>query len=454
MTRSIASAVARFKQDPRAHLDHRLVLRACAAAQHRWRQRLLDPVTTLYLLILQVLHGNCACRRLRHLSGLRFSTSAYCKARRRLPLDVLIAAAGELIGTARRHTEDFGRWLGHRVLIIDGSGVSMPDTPALQRAFGQPAAMKAGCGFPLMHLLVLFDAATGLLVDLLPGRCHRHDLHDAAALHPSLEAGDVLLGDRAFCSYAHLALLVQQQIHGLFRLHQRVIVDFAPRPRAFRPRKHRPRKRRRRGRPASRLIQRLGKNDQLVEYRKPDKRPVWMNEQTFACLPTTLTLRELRYRVGQPGFRTRTVTLLTTLTDPRKYPRRELAQLYHRRGQVETNLLHLKHTMGLDVLRCQSADGVLKELWAFVLVYNLVRMLMLEAARRQDVPVDRISFIDALDALRDRAPHEPVPALAVNPSRPGRFEPRVLKRRKDRYSYLTKPRDRLRQALLHRAVAA
>jgi hypothetical protein len=450
MTLSIASAVARFKRDPRTHLDPRLVQRACAAAQHRWRQRVLDPVTTLYLLVLQVLHGNCACRRLRHLSGLSFSVSAYCKARGRLPLDVLGSVAGELIGTARRHTQDFGRWLGHRVLLIDGSGVSMPDTPALQQAFGQPGRVKRGCGFPVMHLLVLFDAATGLLVDLLPGRCHRHDLHDAAALHPSLEAGDLLVGDRAFCSYAHLALLMMQQIHGLFRLHQRVIVDFKA-GRGIRPRSY---QRYRRGRPASRQLKRLGKEDQLVEYRKPKQRPVWMDEQTFASLPGTLLLRELRYRVRQPGFRTRTVTLLTTLTDSRKYPKAELARLYHRRWQAETNLLHLKRTMGLDVLRCKSPDGVLKELWAFVLVYNLVRLMMLDAARRQGVAADRISFVDALDALRYRQPDEPTPTLTVNPSRPGRSEPRVIKRRKDRYSYLTRPRDRLRQALFHRAVAA
>ena len=156
---SITATIRQVKGDVSGWLGAAEVHQACQLAGHRWRQRVLDPVTTLRLFVLQVLHGNAACRALTHLSGLRFSDTAYCQARARLPLDVLGYLAAMLIHDARQQTSDFGRWLGHRVFHLDGSGVSMPDTPALQRAFGQPGRQAVGCGFPVMHVLWLFDAA-------------------------------------------------------------------------------------------------------------------------------------------------------------------------------------------------------------------------------------------------------------------------------------------------------
>lgn len=172
-----------------------------------------------------------------------------------------------------------------------------------------------------------------------------------------------------------------------------------------------------------------------------------MNAAVWRLLPATLVVRELRYTLARPGFRTRRVTLATTLVDPRAYPKQAFADLYGLRWRVETDLRHLKQTLGLDVLRCRSVDGVLKELWAFVIVYNLVRMTMVEAAKRQGVEPDRISFVDALDALRYADPYADLPTLVVNPWRPGRDEPRVIKRRKDCYTIMTRPRERLRQEL-------
>ena len=435
MTR-IAQAVARFKENPQLHLDHRLVHEACAAAGYAWRERVLGPVVTLRLMIVQVLHGNVSCRALGRVSGLRFSVTAYCKARARLPVDVLGYIASMLTHAAREHTHEFGRWLGHRVLLIDGTGVSMPDTPWLQRAFGQPGNAKAGCGFPVMHVLWVFDAATGLIVDHVASRWNRHDLADASKMHPLMQPGDVLLGDRAFCSYAHLALLLQGGLHAVFRAHQRLIVDFTPRRRG---RKQLP-KRRRRGAPSASYVQRLGRNDQLVRYVKPKGCPDWMTAEPYGQLPDAFTIRELRYTVTRRGFRTRSVTLVTTLLDPREYPKDSLADLYESRWQIEVNLRHLKVTMRMDVLRCKSPDGVIKELWAYMIVYNLVRMLMIEAAQQQDVSPNRVSFIDALDTLRYRPPQDPVPTLFINPHRPGRAQPRVIKRRKDRYTLMTRPR--------------
>jgi len=433
---SIAWAVARFKDNPQEHLDHRLVLEACEAAGHVWRDRLLGPVTTVRLMLLQVLFANVSCRCLARLSGLSFSVTAYCKARARLPVDVLGYVAALLTHRAREHTQQVGRWLDHRVLLIDGTGVSMPDTPGLQRAFGRPGNVKAGCGFPVMHVLWVFDAATGLIVDFIEAKWNRYDLADAHRLHPSMQEGDVLVGDRAFGSYAHLALLYQSQVHGLFRVHQRKIVSFKP----GRGHKKQRRKDQRRGVPGSRYLKRLGRHDQLVEYTKPKTCPGWMTREQYAELPGALIVRELRYTFKRRGYRTRQVTLVTTLTDPRKYAKRALAELYESRWQIEINLGHLKTTMKMDVLRCKSRDGVIKELWSYMIVYNLVRLLMLEAARRQGVEPGRVSFIDALDVLRYRPPSEPLPVLWINPSRPGRDQPRVIKRRKDRYTMMTQPR--------------
>jgi len=249
----------------------------------------------------------------------------------------------------------------------------------------------------------------------------------------------VLLGDRAFGSFAHIALLLQQNLHGVFRAHQRLIVDFTP---GRRSRRQYP-KGRRRGAPSSRQIKRLGEEDQIVEWIKPEQCPKWMTAEAYAELPGVITVRELRYQVRRPGFRTTTVTLVTTLLGPRKYPKEELAELYGTRWTIETNLRHLKQTMGMGVLRSKSVDGVTKELLAYAIAYNLVRLRMLEEASRRGVEPDRVSFIEALDALcyGARTP------LRINAHRPGRDEPRVIKRRKDRYTVMTKPRDQLRQDL-------
>jgi Transposase DDE domain len=434
---SIARRVDQLKAGYQHVITRSLVHTACVETGHCWRQRVLDPLTTLRLFMLQILHGNVACRRVRHLAGMTFSLTAYTNARMRLPLELFTHLAGALTAAAVEAHRTFGRWRGHRVLLIDGSGLSMPDTPPLQRRFGQPGRVKVGCGFPVMHVLWLFDAATGLIVDLVHNRHNTHDMADASKLHPMLRKGDVLVGDRGFCSYAHLALLASQAGHGVFRLHQRQIVDFRQHRRS---RSQLP-KAQRKGRPTSQYVKQLGPRDQLVRWVKPSACPNWMDEHDYAQLPDQLLVRELRYTTPKrQGYRTQQITLVTTLLDPRQYAKSDLADLYRARWQIEINLRHLKQTMGMDVLRCQTVDGVLKELWMFMLVYNLVRLSMLNAAQRQGCDVDRISFIDALDALRHRPPDAVNADLVVNPHRPGRHQPRRIKRPKDRYTYLTRPR--------------
>ena len=361
----------------------------------------------------------------------------------RLPVELLRHIVAGVTDGARQYTSEFGRWLGHRVFLPDGSGLSMPDDSALQRAFGQPKGAKKGCGFPVMHVLWMFDAATGLIVDLVSGRWNRQDIADVLKLHAKLEPGDVMIADRAFCSYSHLASILQHQLHAVIRMHQRRIIDF----RCGRKQRAQWPKSQRQGKSTSRFLEKLGVMDQCVEYPKPKERPNWMSPQDFAVLPETIVVRELHYRIRRQGFRTRQVTLVTTLLDADRYPRDELAQLYQSRWQVETNLRHLKQTMNMDVLRCNTPDGILKELWVFVLAYNLIRLLMLRAARLQSVDPNRVSFIDARDCLRHRPPDDSIPVLIINPKRPNRDEPRVIKRPKDCYTYMTQSRQKLRQDL-------
>ena len=206
--------------------------------------------------------------------------------------------------------------------------------------------------------------------------------------------------------------------------------------------------------PRSRWLRKLGVRDQLVEWFKPVQCPEWLTRKQFAALPASLVLRELRYRVAQPGFRSREITLVTTLLDAAQYRSTALAKLYRQRWRVETHLSHLKRTMKMDVLRSETVPGVMKELTMFALVYNLVRVVMCEAARRQEVAVDRISFVDALRWLSSAAADEPLPELIVNPLRPDRIEPRVRKRRPKEYPLMNAPRDRLRKQLLAKGMDA
>jgi hypothetical protein len=440
-----------LRQDVARLLDRQAILDHCQSLGHPWRQRVLDPFATVHVFLAQVLHGNAALAHLPHLVGRTFTASAYCQARARLPVAVLQGLLTRVGSALRADTDHTGRWLGHRTLLVDGSSFSMPDTPELQACFGRSRKAAAGCGFPVAHLMALFHAGTGLLVEVFAAPFHSHDMGLVGRLHPRLEAGDVLVGDRGSCSFAHLARLAARRCHAVFRIHQRQIVDFTPgRPHAD-PRAAGPSAR---GLPRSRWVRAVGLTDQVVAWLKPAQPPDWMTAADFAALPESVTVRELRYRIEVPGFRTRSVTLVTTLLDAAVYTPEALAALYLRRWQVETHLRQLKQTMKLDVLKCETEAGVTKELTAYAVVYNLVRVVMLEAARRQRVEVDRISFIDALRWLAHARVGDPLPRLVVNPERPHRTEPRTIKRRPKQYPWMSAPRPVLRKRLIDKAHAA
>lgn len=452
MARSILAAVQQIKSEVARFLSPEFIRGVGEAIGHVWRERVLDPVTTVHLFALQILHGNTACAHVPRLGEVACTGEAYCQARQRLPLRLLqflLRALSHYLGASPMLEE--GRWHGHRTFLVDGSSVSMPDTPELQEAFGQPGAQKPGCGFPVMHLLALFHASTGLLLNVIGAPLRTHDMSRVGQVHPDLGEGDILVGDRAFCSFAHLVLLAARGVFGVFRVHQKQIVSFRPHRRTT---SKQPRKNKQRGLPTSRWLKRLGRHDQLVEYVKPKTPPTWLSPEAFAALPNTIIVRELRYTIVERGCRTRVVTLATTLLDPERYPAADIADLYGQRWHVETNLRHLKQTLRMDVLRCKTVEGVKKELTMYALVYNLVRLVMLEAAQRQSVPVERISFIDAVRWLADAAYAVRELHLRLLPHRPGRFEPRAVKRRPKEYPRLNQPRAVLRKLLLVKKDAA
>ncbi len=438
MLASVAQAINQIKAHWSRQFSDQVIEDACRAAEHQWRKRLLPPTLTVRLFLLQILYGNTACSHLSRISGEEFSPQAYCTARSRLPRAALESLLAQTVSQLGQAALDTARWLGHRVLLVDGSTFSMPDVPALQAEFGQPGQQAKGCGFPVAHWLALMHYETGLMLKMLIAPLRTHDQSQVAELHPELAADDVLVGDRAFCSFVHLALLLGRSLHGVFRMHQKQIVDFT----SARPHRQavRGKSASKKGLPTSRWVKSLGELDQLVEWFKPAACPKHLSPEQFAALPESLLVRELRYQIDRPGFRVKQITLVTTLIDADRYSKAALAQLYFDRWQIETNFKHLKITLGMDALHCESVEGVLKEATMFALAYNLVRLIMREAAKRQGVSVRRISFIDALRALAHADGNTAFPELIVNPERPNRREPRLRKRRPKPFKHLRKPR--------------
>ena len=373
------------------------------------------PVVLIYVFLLQVLHGNTAMTHRPRLSRKRFTPAAYGQARKRLPLAALRRRLHE---TGVPWRENAGRLAAdrgcdHRTWRVDGSSGSMPDTPALQKHFGQPGGQQKGGGFPVAHRLVLLEAASGRLLDVLVSPLRTHDLSRVAERHRHLQPGDVLLGDRGFCSYAHLAGLWPQGVPVVFRVHQKQIVDFRPYRRAA---QHEGAA----GRPRSRWFARCGNHDQLVLWPRPQTVSRTMTPAPHAALPQYIVVRELRYHVRTAGFRTRPVALATTLLNPEAYPPPALAELYRQPWQVETNLRHLKQSLGLAVLKSHTVAGVEKEILVFARVYDLVQSAVAGAAATQGVARPRISLVDALRHLRWPLAAAAPPALWVHPLRPGR----------------------------------
>ncbi len=329
-------------------------------------------------------------------------------------------------------------WCGRSVKVIDGSAVSMPDTVENQKLYPQPSCQKLGCGFPIAKIGVIFSLATGAAIALAIDVLNTHDLKIARKLYQFLNPLDVLLGDRAFCAYADLVSIKNLGCDAVFRKHQ-------SRKTAMRNGKI------------------IGGCDKLVTWHKPKKCPKGLSESEFITLPSSLIVREVYYYIIIPGFRTQQVSLITTLLDQKTYPALELVQLYGERWNAEVDFKHLKTTLGMDILRGKTPQMVRKEIYAFLLAYNLLRALMWSAGTTYATPPLRLSlqgtrqhltnFIPQLLANSLTKRHEIYRTLLkiivhkTVPDRPGRNEPRVRKRRPKSYPLMKQPRHELRRQL-------
>jgi len=407
------------------------------------RRRLYSLPCTFWAFLWQVLNPACPCREvvrllqalfcLRQRAAAQEGTSAYCQARSRLPLSVLQQARVAVAAQAQKlPPQAQQRWHGFAVKVVDGTTLSLPDTRKNQRAYPQSSSQKPGCGFPLMKLVGLFSLSTGALLGCVTGNQHQGELPLFRQLWDWLQPGDLLLADRGFASYVLLALLERLGVAGLFRLHQARSADL-------------------------RQGIRLGRQDRLFVWVKPPQKPRWLPQNLWKKVPAELVVRVLRVQASVPGFRTQTVTLVTTLTDAEAFPAHELARLYLRRWSIELWWRHIKTSMGMETLRCLTPAMAHKELEMYLIAYNLIRCLMVEAGARHDRPIERLSFKGAADALRQFSPvvaqarvgqrrraliRKLLAVLAGDlvPDRPGRREPRAVKRRPKPYSWLTQPR--------------
>jgi hypothetical protein len=354
-----------------------------------------------------------------------------------LPLERLQEIHEHLLTEAEAALSNRDLWCGHRVFVVDGSTVTAPDTPANQKAFPQQSVQKPGCGFPIIRVVALLSLATGLLSAWATGHWHQHEIALLQTLWDCLRPGDVLLADRGFCSWGLLAQCQQRQLHAVFRVQGSCRSDF------------------RRGK-------RLRRDERLVQWRKPNKRATTISAEEWDRLPAVLTLRLVRCRLQIPGFRTRQVLLVTTLLDSVAYPPSALGQLYYRRWAMELTLRNLKTTLQMDQLSCKNPENLEREIRMHFLVHNLVRRLMLEAARRYRVPLERVSFAGSLatarrygeallqarsERCRRRLWEELWRVVAADrvPDRPGRREPRAVKRRPKPYPRLMCHRRRFRE---------
>jgi hypothetical protein len=403
----VSSVLARLKRDPIADLPlAACVEQLCGECDLVWRERLLPPLVTLRLFLIQILQGNCPISALRQLSGIPFAVSSYCEARGKLPLQVLQLLLHWLQEQADR-SMDVAWKIGQRILIVDGSSYSMPDTPELASHFHLAPGTKPGVGYPVGKLMGLLDAATGMFVELLALPLFQHDMRCVIGVHPMLRCGDILLGDRAFCSFAHFCLLQARGVFACMRLHQ------------------------------ARKKQSPG----LQRWNKPRKAPAWMDAAQFLGLPAFIDVRIVRYTITRKGYRTHQVLVATTLMDSVLWPDEKIAELFGHRWTIETCFNHLKTTMKMSVLRCKTVEGVKKELAVYLIAYNLIRLAMLKAAQAQGVSAARISFVDAMRWMAARMLGlQGVGRLIVNPDRKGRCQLRVIRRRLKEYDLLIKPR--------------
>jgi Transposase DDE domain len=439
-------------------LPRERVQKAVESEQVSCRDCLFTPLVTLWMFLAQVLSADGSCREavaklLAFLATRPVGTPAgdmavvdsdtgpYCKARKRLP-ERLVSRLARESGRQLHASHPSGPLLcGRKLKLGDGTICSMPDTPANQKEWPQPSTQKPGLGFPLVRLVAVISLNTAAVLDVAMGPYQGKQSGETALLRTllgSLEKGDVLLADRYYASYWMIAALLQRGVDCLFRQHQLRKIDF-------------------------RSGQRLGHDDHVIVMKKPAQRPDWMGKAEYRRMPAELTVREVRVRVAQRGFRVRSLVLVTTLLDAQLYNKQELARAFRFRWHVELDLRAIKQTMHMSVLRCKTPAMVRKEIWMHLLAYNLIRTLMAKAAEQAGIEPREVSFAGAVQTVNAFAPMLELADEADRPrllevllrsiarhrvgNRPDRYEPRAVKRRPKPIALLTVPREQARRRL-------
>lgn len=403
------------------------------------RERLYPPTVVLSMFIKQSLDEDGSCQRVVNgwaaqraaegLSAQSIRTGAYCKARQRLPTEMIEVLTRETGGLLCAEADTAWRWRGRMVKLVDGTGLSMPDTPDNQARYPQPSSQVPGVGFPLARLVAVICLSTGAVVDAAMGPFYgkansEYDL--VRRLLGAFHAGDVMLADALYCSYWLIAALQSAGVDVLFEQHGARKTDF------------------RRGR-------RLSTRDHIVDWRKPRRRPLWMTREQYEAFPDKLTVRETKADKR---------VLVTTMLDPREVGKKDLSDLYRQRWHVELDLRNIKTTLGMEVLKCLTPAMIEKELWVNLLAYNLIRLLMAQAAIESGLHPRELSFKHTVQLWtqwlwvvcggrqnwhRDTL-FKLIAQIRVG-NRPGRIEPRARKRRPKPYPWLKVPRGLARQQI-------
>ena len=369
-------------------------------------------------------------------------TGDYCRARAKLSEAALHDLAGDVAQQMEQAAEESWLWKGRHAKLVDGFTFTMPDTPENQAVYPQPKSQKPGVGLPIARAVAIVSLATACVMDLAIGPYKGKETGETALLRSMLRSllpGDVAVMDRYYCSFMMIALLLAQGTHVCARKHQRRHSDF------------------RRGR-------RLGKYDHIIVWTRPS-RPEWMDEATYAQIPEKLELREIRYNIVEPGRRTRTIDIITTLVDPDQYTKEEIAQLFGFRWNSELDIRSIKSSLNLGHVRCKSPQMVRREVWTTILGYNLIRTTAAGAALLARKQPRQISFTGTCQYVLAswmqlscglieqsllgeylRVMLRQIAGCEVA-NRPGRLEPRVLKRRRHGYKLMRKPRHELRHEL-------
>ncbi len=438
-------------------LSEEIVEQALTAVNVVWNDCIYTPLVTLWVFLNQVLSADHSCRAaVARLIAHRISrgqlacsseTSAYCQARKRLPetfFSTVTCAVGRCLDDK---VDPQWLWKRRRVYMFDGTTVSMPDTPENLKAYPKTYNQKPGLGFPIARLGAITSLSCGAILNV--GFCRyagkgQGEVSLLRRMWEILRPGDVLLADSLMSNWTSIAMIQERGFELVSRLNK------GHRKADFRKGK------------------RLGKDDHIVRWRKPNSiRSV--DRKTYNSLPDFVTVRELRVRVKQPGFRTKSVVVVTTLLDPKEFSKQDLADLYRVRWNNEVDLRSIKSTMQMEVLRCKTPELVRKEVWTHVLAYNLIRTIIAQAATKHHLEPRSISFKGTIQTLEAFQPVIEIQgqtssvarmnlyellldAIAVHQvaDRPDRFEPRLRKRRPKHYAYLRKPRAKIKRQMAKR----